>query len=139
MIFEESLRELADFTFHHFGEASPGVQAVFKWKRDYEEVESVAKDRTITKASSSKTSMASLKVGPEAKRLKASPNSPKPAPKSEEPEARAQILTPFVVDVAYGNINYADVVVTASHETAAAKRGVASTDLRVSADTSQSP
>ena len=41
---EESLRELADFIFHHFGEASPGVQAaLFKWKRDYEEVEAVAK------------------------------------------------------------------------------------------------
>ena len=36
---EKSLRELTDLIFHHFGEANPWVQAaLFKWKRDYEEV-----------------------------------------------------------------------------------------------------
>ena len=81
---EKSLRELADFIFLHFGEASPGVQAaLFKWKKDYEEVEALAKARAKPASSSSssssssskkkKKSKASLKVGPTAKRLKASP------------------------------------------------------------------
>ena len=43
---EESLRGLADFIFLHLGEASPGVQAaLFKWKKDYEEVEALANAR----------------------------------------------------------------------------------------------
>jgi hypothetical protein len=57
---------------------------------------------------------------------------------SEEPESRAQILTPFTVDIASGNVNYAAVVAGASHETADVKWGAASTDPRVSAGTSQS-
>ena len=40
---------------------------------------------------------------------------------SEEPESRAQILTPFTVDIASGNVNYAAVVAGASHETADVK------------------
>ena len=135
----DSLRELTDFIFHHFGEASPGVQAaLFKWKKDHEEVEALAKARAKPSSSSKKKSKASLKVGPTAKRLKASPGSPKPTSRSEEPETHSQILTPSSVDVASGNINYAAVAAGTSHETAASKRGAASTDLRFSAGTSQS-
>ena len=126
--------------FLHFGEASPGVQAaLFKWKKDYEEVEALAKASCKQESSSSKKkSKASLKVGATDKRLKDSPGSTKPASRSEEPETRAKILSPSSVDVASGNINYAAVVAGASHETAAAKRDAASTDPRVSADTPQS-
>ena len=61
-----------------------------------------------------------MKVNPEARRLKASPGSPKPASRFKEPETRAQILTSSDVDVASGNINYAAVVAGASYETAVA-------------------
>ena len=41
--------------------------ALFKWKRDYEEEEAVAKVRAKAQAlSSKKKSMVSLKIGPEA-------------------------------------------------------------------------
>ena len=54
-ISEESLRELTDFIFLHFGEASPGVKAaLFKWKKDYEEVEALAKARAKPASPSSK-------------------------------------------------------------------------------------
>ena len=79
-----------------------------------------------------------MKVGPGVNRLKASFVSPKRALRSKELETRAQILTYSIVYVASGNINYAAVVVGASHETSAAKRGAASTDPRVSAGMSQS-
>ena len=103
-------------------------------------MEALAKARakptsSSSSSSSKKKSKALLKVGPTAKRLKASPGSPKPTSRSEQPETRSQILTSSSVDVASGSINYA-VVAGASHETAAAKRGSASTDLRVSAGTS---
>jgi hypothetical protein len=46
---EESLCELADLIFLYFGEANPGVQAgLFKWKKDFEEVEALAKARCQT-------------------------------------------------------------------------------------------
>ena len=42
----ESLCELANFIFLHFGEASPGVQvALFKWMKESEELEAFAKAR----------------------------------------------------------------------------------------------
>ena len=116
---EEFLRELADFIFFHFGEASPGVPAaLFKWKKVYEEVEALAKARAkpASSSSSKKKSKASLKDGPTAKRLRASPGSPKSTSRSEEPETRSQIPTPSSVDVASGNINYAAVVAGACHE-----------------------
>ena len=85
-------------------------------------MEAVVKARAKAKASSTrKKSKATLKVGPEAKRLKASPGSSLSASMSEEPESRAQILTPFTVDIASGNVNYAAVVAGASHETADVK------------------
>ena len=77
-----------------------------------------------------------MKVGSTAKRLKASQGSPKPASRSEEPETCAQILTPSAVEVSSGNVNYAAVVAGASHETATAKQGAASTDPRFSGGTS---
>jgi hypothetical protein len=85
-ISEDSLRELTDFIFHHFGEASSGVQAaLFKWKKDYEEVQAFAKARAKPDSSSSKkNSNSSLKFGPSAKRRKASPGSPKPTTRSED-------------------------------------------------------
>ena len=107
-------------------------------KKDYEEVEALPKARDKPASYWKKKSKASLKVGPTAKRLKASPGSPKPTSRSEEPETRSQIHTPSSVDVDSGNVNHAAVVAGASHETAAAKRGAASTDLRVSAGTFQS-
>ena len=57
-------------------------------------------------------------------------------PRSEKLETRSQIPTPSSVDVAPGSINYAAVIAGTIHETAAAKRGAASTDLRVSTGTS---
>jgi hypothetical protein len=60
---EESLRELADFIFLHFREASSGGQAaLFKLKKDYEEAEALAKARAKHASSSKNKSKASLKV-----------------------------------------------------------------------------
>ena len=79
-----------------------------------------------------------MKVSPTTKRLKASAGSLKPATRSQKPKPRTETLTPSVVDVASDNINNAAVVIGASHGTATAKRGAASTDPQVSAGTSQS-
>ena len=75
---------MSDFIFSHFGEASSGVQAaLFKSKRDYVEMGAAAKARAKVQASSMKKKYkASLKVGPEAKRLKVSPGSQQPGPRN---------------------------------------------------------
>ena len=114
---EGTCRELADIIFEHLGEASPDFQAsLFKWKGEFQQRE--AEDKAPARAESStsrKKSKASLKVGSTAKRLKASAGSPKSAPRSEKPESRAKTLTPSVIDVASGNVNYAAALAGASH------------------------